>query len=570
MNFCDDRFNLPGYLDATNFRYVKLDNKYLVGIVVKKLPNILEFLEVIDSIPKNEVFDMSIYISKKNSFKILKELTYYISSSDSEEKTVSKNQSDIDILNKTKQDARELRKSIQVDGEEIFYINIIITLTDEKYEKLIRRVKDFQSKLYAKGLLSNILNFRHLDAYKLTLPLGYNTNKILEKDYMNITTNSLSYIFPFYNTNIFDKDGVVFGYTLEENKLCNINVFDEKYINANVCIFGSSGSGKSYFTKINIIRNYLNGISQYVFDIEGEYINIAKNFELGYISLLEDTGIYYNPFQIYNYETKIFNYLDNKVNKLVNLISNLCGIDKEAEIDEIKKSIEKIYSNYGISNDKNSLFSSDKIRYRNETEYPSFLDLINFTKSRKLKKSIQEKIIDKFPIFSNYTNINLLEKLLIIKTGDINDKTLYLINYFLEQINYRIKEDNKSLIYIDEVWKYISSKDNFGLGKYIFELYKTIRKSKAGIITITQDISDIFSYDNGDYGKSILNNSAFKMFFKMSFTDINVLSKLSLLDENIIKNITRLDKGQALIVFLNNSFVINIKLNEYERDVINE
>ena len=56
----------------------------------------------------------------------------------------------------------------------------------------------------------------------------------------------------------------------------------------------------------------------------------------------------------------------------------------------------------------------------------------------------------------------------------------------------------------------------------------------------------------------------------MSFTDINVLSKLSLLDENIIKNITRLDKGQALIVFLNNSFVINIKLNEYERDVINE
>ena len=301
-----------------------------------------------------------------------------------------------------------------------------------------------------------------------------------------------------------------------------------------------------------------------------KYINIAKNFELGYISLLEDTGIYYNPFQIYNYETKIFNYLDSKVNKLVNLISNLCGIDKEAEIDEIKKSIEKIYSNYGISNDKNSLFSSDKIRYRNETEYPSFLDLINFTKSRKLKKSIQEKIIDKFPIFSNYTNINLLEKLLIIKTGDINDKTLYLINYFLEQINYRIKEDNKSLIYIDEVWKYISSKDNFGLGKYIFELYKTIRKSKAGIITITQDISDIFSYDNGDYGKSILNNSAFKMFFKMSFTDINVLSKLSLLDENIIKNITRLDKGQALIVFLNNSFVINIKLNEYERDVINE
>lgn len=571
MNFCKEEYNLPGYIDATNFKFIKFDNKYLMGIIIKKFPSMFSFLEVMKAIPKNEVYDLSIFISKKDTSKILKEISYYISASSSEERTASKNQLDIDLLNKTKQDAKELRKSIQVDGEEVFYINIIVTLIDKNKNELLRRIKSFQSKLYSKGIFSNILNFRHLDAYKLTLPLGYTYNKILEKDYINITTSALSYIFPFYTNNIFDEDGIIFGYTLEENKLCNINVFDKKYTNSNICIFGSSGSGKSYFTKLNIIRNYLNNISQYVFDLEGEYVNIAKKLGIEYLSIFNDTGFYYNLFEIYNYELNEYaNYLENKVDELVIFIGKLCDINDNTQLDELKKSIYNMYSDFKITSDKNSLFGINGITPLESEYYPTFFDLIRYIKSRKLKKLIQEKIIDKFYFLTKHSNINLSNKLLIFEIGKVTDKSLHILNYFLEKIKNITKRDEKTLLYIDEVWKYISKKDSFNIGQYIFELYKTIRKSNAGIVTITQDISDFFSYEDGNYGKSILNNSSFKIFFKIDYTNISILSKLALLNEDVIKSISRLNKGQALIVFANNTFVINIKANEYEKEIIDE
>ncbi|MDD3303340.1 MAG: DUF87 domain-containing protein [Clostridia bacterium] len=575
MDFNKQKYNLPSYIDATSFKYLKIDDKYLIGIIIKSLPHQLNFLDVMNGIPKNEIYDLSIYVSKKDTSKILKELTYYISSSNSEIKTSKGNQSDIDILTKTKDDARELRKKIQIEGEEIFYVNFVITMVDEDSTTLLRRAKNFQSKLYAKAIFSNLLNFRHLDAYQLTLPLGYPINKIIEKEYVNITTSGLSYIFPFYKTNIFDNNGIIFGYTLNENKLCNLDVFDQKYTNSNMCIFGSSGSGKSYFTKIMIIRNYLNGISQYIFDIEGEYINLSKNLDLGYISLVNDSHFYYNPFQIYDYEVKAENYLDKKIDKLLKFITSLCGFCKEAQIKEIKKAIARLYDEYSITSDRNSVISKENMSITKKIlknyQFPTFTELIPLLKTKKIKDVIKEKIINVFPVLCKITNIDNLKQLLVIHVGNITTEALNVASYLLNEMEEITKENTqKTLLYMDEVWKYISNKDTAMIGDKIFEMYKTIRKSKAGIVTITQDITDFFNYQEGNYGKSILNNSAFKLFFKLDFSDIDILSKLSCINSNIINSISKLDKGQALIVFSNNTFIINIKSNEYEKEIIDE
>ena len=46
-----------------------------------------------------------------------------------------------------------------------------------------------------------------------------------------------------------------------------------------MCIFGTSGAGKSFYTKLLILRYRLMGIEQYVIDPEREYINLAKELE---------------------------------------------------------------------------------------------------------------------------------------------------------------------------------------------------------------------------------------------------------------------------------------------------
>ena len=64
------------------------------------------------------------------------------------------------------------------------------------------------------------------------------------------------YVPSFYEP-IYDEKGILYGTDINNNSIIIIDKFDrEKYKNSNTCIFGSSGSGKSYFTKIQILRNY--------------------------------------------------------------------------------------------------------------------------------------------------------------------------------------------------------------------------------------------------------------------------------------------------------------------------
>ena len=43
-----------------------------------------------------------------------------------------------------------------------------------------------------------------------------------------------------------------------------------------MCVFGTSGAGKSYFIKLNILRYRIQGISQYIIDAEREYTNLCN------------------------------------------------------------------------------------------------------------------------------------------------------------------------------------------------------------------------------------------------------------------------------------------------------
>ena len=154
------------------------------------------------------------------------------------------------------------------------------------------------------------------------------------------------------------------------------------------------------------------------------------------------------------------------------------------------------------------------------------------------------------------------------------NNAINVIKYILENIIFKLRITNKekseltnTIIYIDEVWKYVLQ-ENSDFFDYIFELFKTIRKLRASIVIITQDIGDIFSKENEKYGKSILNNCFFKIIFRLDFSDIEILNKISGIDEKILENVNLLDKGESLLLFNNNNIKLQIKANNYEQQVI--
>lgn len=583
----------PEYIDNKNFRYVIVDNKVIASLKIYEFPKYFKFLEIMRNIEmvKNIThFDMAMYIEKQDSKQILKELTYNIAVSKSEKNTVASNQIDIDVLSNLEENAKDIRYEIQVNNEEIFKTNCIITIyldvnINDNY-KIIDILRNIESMLYSKGIYTNHMNFRQLEAYVATLPLNILSKNIQTTNYL-FTTTSLTHMYPFFSDNIFDTNGVILGYDANLNNMYNINIFSDRYLNANICIFGASGSGKSFFTKLNILRNYYNNTKQVVFDIEGEYINISKSLNTEVIDLVN--GGYMNILDINKNDLiHTLNFLDNKIQSVKKYITKeiLSDFKDMESIDILMDNIREEYIKCGINNDIESIYMkniNNKIAIHKKIKcgrnMPCMLDVFkkikNCTKISKKARVDIEKIYEifqnKVPYFLNHTNIDFSSPCIVINLSNMSTKNIINVSkYILNYININILGEDNTIIYFDEAWKYINNSENIenSLQLDIYTLYKTIRKRKGSIVTITQDIYDFFKFNNGNYGKSVINNSNFKIFFKLNFTDIEFLEKIGVLNNEISSQIKYLNKGQAIVIFNNSYIKINIKSSKTEESII--
>ena len=75
--------------------------------------------------------------------------------------------------------------------------------------------------------------------------------------------------------------------------------------------------GKSYYTKLLILRNRLLGIEQYIIDPEREYINICNNLEGTLLKIGATSNTYINVFDIRkeSIEEASQGYLATKIRK---------------------------------------------------------------------------------------------------------------------------------------------------------------------------------------------------------------------------------------------------------------
>lgn len=568
---------IPSYIDNRDFRCLDIDNNYVGFLSIKSYPKISGFLEVLENFPKNINYDYSIHVKKQDTVKLLKELTYSISSNQIEINDTKKNQIDFDVIDNVTKDAKSLRREIQIENEEIFYVSFIITLYSSNKENLLNLLKEFQSKLYSKSIISNILNFRCLDSYISTLPTNYIDKNLFKTTYKNFTTKNILNIFPFYTKNYIDENGILFGYTHLENKLCYINLFDSKYLNSNVCVFGSSGSGKSYFIKLLIIKNYCNGVNQFIIDPEGEYSEVVSKLSGQEIDFKNNNGKFLNPLEITREDSLKDNYLKSKINQITSFILDMIDIKEEYQYEsDLREAIYNSYMNKNITDNIESIYKSQVSASRiylnkkiiKHESFPTIMDVYENLKDDSLKYKLKTCFIDKFKIFCSHTNIELKNSLTSINIRNLDIKeAVIVLRYFYNMLSMVKKFETSTLIYFDEIWKYINS-TAFNLSNEIFSLFKTIRKKNAGIITITQDISDFFNYQNGNYGKSILNNSLFKILFKMDYSDIKVLNSLNLYDEDILLKLGTLDKGNMYINFNYNSSFLNVRTNELEKEIL--
>ena len=110
----------PAYINMQNPKYLEIDNLYYGGLIVVDY-----YREQTDIILKTLVetninMNISIFYERQDPFKAIKDLTYHIGNVGVELKESNQNREDIDIAAFTYNDAKYIRKEIQVNNEDIF------------------------------------------------------------------------------------------------------------------------------------------------------------------------------------------------------------------------------------------------------------------------------------------------------------------------------------------------------------------------------------------------------------------------------------------------------------------
>jgi type IV secretory pathway VirB4 component len=344
-----------------------------------------------------------------------------------------------------------------------------------------------------------------------------------------------------------------------------------------MCVFGTSGAGKSYYIKLNILRYRLLGINQYIIDPEREYSNLCNCLDGTLIKLGPNSETYINVLDIRkdSLEFGEKGYLASKIIKLKGFFNLIFGELNEEEKALVEEKIIQTYKKRGITFDDKTLFKDNK--FKTSKDMPLLEDLyMEFSKDEKTKK-FELKLIPfvkgSLSFFNKYTNVKLKNKLIIADVYELGEENLKYGMYICTEIFWdKIKEDRKTkkAIYLDEIWRLIGITSNKEVASFVYKIFKTIRKYGGSAVAVTQDISDLFSLDNGNFGKSILNNSSIKNFFALEEENIKVLKKYSNISEKEEIDIKSLKRGECLMFVGDNHILAQIKSFQYEDEIINE
>lgn len=534
-------------------------------------------------IETNINMNISIFYEKQDSYKIIKDLTYHIGNVGVELKGSNENRQDIDIAAFTYNDAKYIRKEMQVNNEDMYFLYVYIIVYSKDIQELEYYLNKIEGITQSKGLQTRRTNFREEELFLSCLPTMSNNKLIKEMARRNVLTTGLLATYPFISSTIFDQDGIFIGTNIYNNSLVFIDRYDnKKYKNANICIFGTSGAGKSFYTKLLILRYKLLGINQYIIDPDREYDNICEKLDGTNIKIGPTSNTYINILDIRSesIEDGENGYLATKIGKLIGFFNLIFGQLNEEEKALLEEKLIETYSLKGINFNDESLYklNEEKIigkEFKESQDMPLLEDLYNLLISDKKTKKFAIKLIPfikgSMKFFNNYTNIELEKDLIIADVYDLGEDNLkYGMYLFIDIFWDKIKENRKEkkAIYLDEIWRLIGVTSNKDVASFIYKIFKTIRKYGGSSVAITQDISDIFSLDNGTYGRSILNNSSIKTFFALEEENIKILSEYTDLTEKEKVEIKSLKRGECLMFVGEDHILTKIECSDVEKQIV--
>ena len=423
------------------------------------------------------------------------------------------------LLDTGYQDLESLRDSLQQAQEKLFDVGLYLALYGDSKEEIEKTEGNIRGILDSKLVYTKPALFQQEQGFRSCLPLGTDELHVNSK----LNSSPLSSIFPFVSFDLTSDRGILYGINRHNSSLILFDRFSLE--NYNSVVFAKSGSGKSYATKLEIIRSLMFGVDVIVIDPEREYEQLAEatGGRSFHISLSSEHHI--NPFDLppVKEDEDPKDVLRSNIITLVGLFRiMLSGLTPEEDAI-VDRAISETYALKDITGDTD--FTG--------AEPPLLSDFEQVLSGMEGSTSLIERL-SKYTrgtwsgFLNQPTNIDIRQQFAVFSVRDMEDElkpiAMYILTHYIwNEVRHELK---KRLLIIDEAWWMMKSDDT---ASFLYSLAKRGRKYYLGVCTITQDVEDFLK---SPYGRPILNNSSLQLLLKQSPTTIDILQKtFNLTDE---------------------------------------
>ncbi len=502
-----------------DFDYLKINDVFFRTIFVTGYPRAVSAGWLEGIINFNNSLDISFYIYPIEGKSVLDDLRRKIAEMEAELSTDFQRGKIADPATEAKlEDARMLQAQLVRGAERFYEFAFYITIPAPSLEELNYLTKQVESTLGSLMIVARHATLDMENGFITTAPFGMDRLSITR----NMDTSSLATTFPLTSAELSGDKGVLYGINSKNESFIIFDRFSLE--NSNMTVIASSGSGKSFFVKLEALRSLMLGTEVIVIDPESEYKSLAKAVGGEFISFSFNSPSKINPFDLAQVYEEGENQLGLKVLSLHSLFKVIMGAITPTQEALLDRAIIMAYKGKGITQDpatqKNEPpLMEDVYKVLMGMETPDALDL-----AARIEKFVKGSFVG---IFDKQTNINLNNPFTVFSVKDLQDVLRPIAMFvILDYIWTRVKKDiKKRILIVEEAWHMMKFPDT---AQFLWSVVKRARKYYLGLTTITQDVEDFLSQD---IGKAIVTNSALQVLLKQSPAAIDKVGEVFYLSQ---------------------------------------
>ena len=517
-----------------NSKSIQLSGKMVRTVFVISYPRYLTESWFSPIINMDNVFDISIFIHPLDTSRVLKKFQKRVAEVKSQiNERERKGMVRDPQLDTAYEDLESLRDQLQQAQERLFNIGLYVSVYGNDKKELDEVEAEIKSVLESKLIYVKPALFQQEQGFISTLPVSRDLLEVHSK----MNSSPLSSMFPFISFDLTSDEGILYGVNRHNSSLV---LFDRYSLeNYNSVTLAKSGAGKSYMTKLEVLRSMMFDTEVIILDPEREYEYLAEAVGGRYFNISLTSEHTINPFDLPEpgEGESTASVLRSNIIHLVGLFRIMLGGLNAEEDAIIDKAITQTYALKDITADSDL----------SQVDPPLLSDFEMVLQGMEGAESLAQRL-SKYTkgtwagFLNEPTNVDINQKLVVFSLRDMEDElkpvAMYIITHHIwNAIRKRLQ---KRLLIIDEAWWMMKSEDT---ASFLLGLAKRGRKYYLGMSTITQDVGDFLK---SPYGLPIITNSSMQMLMRQSPSSVDKIQDVFNLTDEEKHLLVQSDVGEGI------------------------